>query len=95
MENPIFTPVTFGALALANRVVMSPMTRSRAGAGDAPTAMMAEYYRQRATAGLIVTEGTYPCPEGKGYWRTPGIHSQQQIADIPQVACRLTSMFPP
>ncbi len=86
MENPIFTPVTFGALALANRVVMSPMTRSRAGAGDAPTAMMAEYYRQRATAGLIVTEGTYPCPEGKGYWRTPGIHSQQQIDGWANVA---------
>ncbi|AZI36836.1 putative oxidoreductase [Caenibius tardaugens NBRC 16725] len=86
MEDLIFTPVTFGALQLANRVVMSPMTRSRAGAGDAPTAMMVEYYRQRAAAGLIVTEGVFPCPEGKGYWRTPGIHSQQQIDGWAKVA---------
>ena len=86
MSDLIFTPTEFGALKLANRVVMSPMTRSRAGAGDAPTAMNAEYYRQRASAGLIVTEGVFPCPEGKGYWRTPGIHSQEQIDGWAKVA---------
>ena len=86
MNDLIFTPTSFGALQLSNRIVMSPMTRSRAGTGDAPTAMMAEYYRQRASAGLIVTEGTYPCPEGKGYWRTPGIHSQEQIDGWARVA---------
>jgi N-ethylmaleimide reductase len=75
----IFSPVALGALRLANRIVMAPMTRDRAGPGDVPTSLMAEYYRQRANAGLIVTEGTQPSPAGKGYWRTPGIHSQAQI----------------
>lgn len=76
----LFTPVRLGALTLANRIVMAPMTRDRAGPGDVPTAIMAEYYAQRAGAGLIVTEGTQPSPAGKGYWRTPGIHSAAQIA---------------
>lgn len=58
---------------------MAPMTRARAGAGDVPTALMVEYYRQRASAGLIVTEGVQPAPAGKGYWRTPGIYSEAQI----------------
>jgi N-ethylmaleimide reductase len=71
---------------LANRVVMAPMTRDRAGPGDVPTALMATYYRQRASAGLIVTEGTQPSPSGKGYWRTPGIHSEDQIAGWRAVA---------
>jgi len=75
----IFSPVALGALRLSNRIVMAPMTRDRAGPGDVPTSLMAEYYRQRANAGLIVTEGTQPSPAGKGYWRTPGIHSQAQI----------------
>lgn len=75
----IFSPVTLGELELANRVVMAPMTRDRAGPGDVPTETMAEYYRQRAGAGLIVTEGTQPSPAGKGYWRTPGIHSEAQV----------------
>ncbi|MBC7491498.1 MAG: alkene reductase, partial [Novosphingobium sp.] len=82
----LFDPVRLGALDLANRVVMSPMTRDRAGPGDVPTALMAEYYRQRASAGLIVTEGTQPSPAGKGYWRTPGIHSQEQIDGWARVA---------
>ena len=76
----IFAPVRLGELELANRVVMAPMTRDRAGPEDEPTDLMVEYYRQRASAGLIVTEGTQPSPAGKGYWRTPGIHSQQQVA---------------
>jgi N-ethylmaleimide reductase len=76
----LFDPVTLGDLKLANRIVMAPMTRSRAGAGDVPTALNVEYYRQRATAGLIVSEGTQPSETGKGYCRTPGIHSPAQIA---------------
>jgi N-ethylmaleimide reductase len=86
MEAGLFSPVTLGALTLRNRVVMAPMTRDRAGPGDVPTELMVEYYRQRASAGLIVTEGTQPCPEGKGYWRTPGIHSQEQIDGWYEVA---------
>ena len=82
----IFSPVRRGEVALANRIVMAPMTRDRAGPGDVPTATMVEYYRQRASAGLIVTEGTQPSPAGKGYWRTPGMHSEEQIAGWRQVA---------
>ena len=76
----LFDPVTLGDLELSNRIVMAPMTRSRAGDGDAPTDLNVEYYRQRATAGLIVSEGTQPSESGKGYCRTPGIHSAAQIA---------------
>ncbi|MBP1770909.1 MAG: NADH:flavin oxidoreductase [Holophagaceae bacterium] len=66
-------------------MVMAPLTRSRAGDGDVPTPMNAEYYRQRATAGLILTEGSQISPQGKGYPRTPGIFSQGQIAGWRQV----------
>lgn len=76
----LFDPVQLGDLDLANRIVMAPMTRSRAGDGDVPTDLNVEYYRQRATAGLIVTEGTQPSANGKGYCRTPGIHTPAQIA---------------
>lgn len=75
----LFDAVRLGDIPLRNRVVMAPMTRSRAAAGDVPTELHVEYYRQRASAGLIVSEGTQPSPEGKGYCRTPGIHSPQQI----------------
>ena len=86
MSGALFTPVQLGALELPNRIVMAPMTRDRAGRGDVPTAAMVEYYRQRSSAGLIVTEGAQPVPEGKGYWRTPGIHSQEQIDGWARVA---------
>lgn len=86
MPEALFTPVSLGALTLRNRVIMAPMTRDRAGPGDVPTASMAEYYRQRAGAGLIVTEGAQPSAEGKGYWRTPGIHSAEQIDGWARVA---------
>ncbi|HUD91731.1 alkene reductase [Sphingobium sp.] len=82
----IFSPVKLGDIALANRIVMAPMTRDRAGPGDVPTDVMVEYYRQRAGAGLIVTEGTQPSPTGKGYWRTPGIHSDAQVEGWRKVA---------
>lgn len=79
MHDELFTPVSLGAIDLTNRIVMAPMTRSRAGAGDAPTDLHATYYRQRASAGLIISEGTQPSPSGKGYARTPGIYSAEQI----------------
>ncbi len=79
MSDSLFSPVALGAIELANRIVMAPMTRDRAGPGDVPTPLMVEYYAQRASAGLIVTEGVQPSAVGKGYWRTPGIHSAEQI----------------
>ncbi len=79
MTKKLFEPLQLGAVELQNRIMMAPMTRDRAGPDDEPTELMVEYYRQRASAGLIITEGTQPCREGKGYWRTPGIHSQEQI----------------
>ena len=85
----IFAPMALGEFELANRIVMAPMTRDRAGRGDVPTELMAEYYAQRAGAGLIVTEGTQPSPQGKGYWRTPGIHSEEQVAGWKRVAERV------
>jgi len=76
----LFSPARFGTIDLANRVVMSSLTRNRAGAGNVPTPLAAEYYRQRASAGLILTEATPICAEGHGYPRTPGIHTPDQIA---------------
>ncbi|MEW6514535.1 MAG: alkene reductase [Pseudomonadota bacterium] len=76
----LFSPARFGAIELANRIVMSSLTRNRAGAGNVPTPLVAEYYRQRASAGLILTEASPICPAGHGYPRTPGIHSEAQIA---------------
>ncbi|VWB60137.1 12-oxophytodienoate reductase [Burkholderia lata] len=81
----LFDPVELGRITLRNRIVMAPMTRSRAGAGDAPGPMNAAYYAQRASAGLIVTEGTQISPQGKGYPFTPGIYSDAQIAGWKQV----------
>ena len=75
----LFDPLTAGAIALANRIVMAPLTRDRAGPGQVPTPLMTEYYRQRASAGLIVTEASQVCPEGQGYLDTPGIHDAQQV----------------
>ncbi len=86
MSNLLFSPVRLGDLQLANRVIMAPMTRDRAGPGDVPTQLMAEYYRQRASAGLIITEGAQPAAVGKGYWRTPGIHSAEQVEGWRKVA---------
>lgn len=81
----LFSPGSLGDVELSNRIVMAPMTRSRAGEGDVPTALTVEYYRQRATAGLIVTEGAQPSANGKGYCRTPGIHTPEQVAAWRQV----------
>ncbi len=86
MQAKLFTPLTLGDLTLPNRVVMAPLTRNRADPdGDVPYAIHAEYYAQRASAGLIITEATQITPEGKGYIQTPGIHSTEQIAGWRQV----------
>ena len=75
-----FDPVTIGRYTARNRIVMAPMTRSRAyGPGQSPTALMATYYGQRASAGLIITEGTQPSAVGQGYLNTPGLHTQEQV----------------
>jgi 2,4-dienoyl-CoA reductase-like NADH-dependent reductase (Old Yellow Enzyme family) len=76
----LFDPLSVGELRLPNRVVMSPLTRSRAtGGGRVPNALMAEYYSQRATAGLIISEATSVTPMGVGYADTPGAWSQEQV----------------
>lgn len=76
----LLTPLRVGDLVLPNRVIMSPLTRSRANnPGRIPTQMMREYYMQRASAGLIITEATCVTPQGIGYAHTPGIWSQEQV----------------
>jgi N-ethylmaleimide reductase len=80
MAPTLFSPVRLGPYDLANRIVMAPMTRNRAGPGDAPTARNATYYAQRAGAGLIVSEGSQVSPQGLGYPGTPGIYSDAQVA---------------
>ncbi|HMO50282.1 MAG TPA: alkene reductase [Kiritimatiellia bacterium] len=75
----LFSAFTLGDITLANRVVMAPMTRCRATADHTPTPLMATYYAQRATAGLIVTEGTSPSSDGLGYARIPGIFNEAQV----------------
>lgn len=76
----LFTPIRLGDVELPNRIAMAPLTRSRAGAGNVPTPLVAEYYAQRATAGLIITEATQVHPTGQGYTNTPGIHTAEQAA---------------
>ncbi len=76
----LFAPVTLGPLTLQNRIVMSPMTRSRAVEENTANALMAEYYGQRASAGLIITEGIAPSPNGLGYARIPGLFRDRDVA---------------
>lgn len=76
----LFSSYRLGNIELHNRIVMAPMTRSRALDGNVPNPIAATYYVQRASAGLIVTEGTQVSPQGVGYIRTPGIHSPEQVA---------------
>ncbi len=77
-ESTLFSPVKVGSMELKNRIVMAPMTRCRA-IGNIPNELIAEYYKQRSGAGLIVTEGTSPSPNGLGYARMPGIFSTDQV----------------
>jgi N-ethylmaleimide reductase len=80
LETPmLFEPVRIRSLQLRNRIVMAPMTRSRAVDANTPNALMAEYYAQRAAAGLIITEGTSPSPNGLGYPRIPGLYTAEQV----------------
>jgi N-ethylmaleimide reductase len=81
----LLEPTSLGRLTLRNRVVMAPMTRCRA-TGNVPNDLMAEYYAQRATGGLLITEGTSPAPEALGYARIPGIFSEAQVAGWKRVA---------
>ena len=75
----LFDPFSARSLPLNNRIVMAPMTRSRATTSHTPDPLMAIYYGQRATAGLIITEGTSPCPNGLGYPRIPGLYDKPQV----------------
>jgi N-ethylmaleimide reductase len=76
----LFTPVQLGRYQLPNRIIMAPLTRNRAGDGNVPLDIHATYYRQRASAGLIISEATQVSPQGIGYPATPGIHSSEQVA---------------
>ncbi len=78
-EQSLFTPYTLGSISLKNKVVMAPLTRSRASADNVQSELNATYYGQRAGAGLIITEGTSPSPNGVGYPRIPGIYNEDQI----------------
>ena len=78
MTNTLFTPTTLGKLQLKNRIVMAPMARSRA-IGNVPNELMEQYYKLRADAGLIITEGVSPSPNGLGYARIPGMFSDAQV----------------
>jgi N-ethylmaleimide reductase len=84
MTTTLYDPIRLGDIQLQSRIVMAPLTRNRAGAGQVPTELMAQYYRQRANpetgAGLIVTEASQISPMGQGYLDTPGIHSAEQVA---------------
>jgi N-ethylmaleimide reductase len=79
-NSALLSPVKLGAYELPNRIVMAPLTRNRAGAGNVPHELNAVYYAQRASAGLIITEATQISPQGLGYPATPGIHSAEQVA---------------
>jgi N-ethylmaleimide reductase len=79
-RDTLFSPFSIGSLTLPNRVVMAPLTRNRAGEGNTPHALNAEYYAQRATAGLIISEASQISSQGVGYPGTPGIHSPEQVA---------------
>lgn len=76
--SPLLRPIMMAGILLSNRVFMAPMTRMRATGTECPTLLTARYYAQRATAGLIVTEATQVCSQGKGYFGTPGIYTDAQ-----------------
>ncbi len=80
-RSSLFDRYRLGQQDLKNRIVMAPMTRARSlQPGNIPSSLMAEYYRQRASAGLIITEATQISPQGQGYSWTPGIHSPEQVS---------------
>src|SRR5271165_3395938 len=79
-KESLFRPLEIGAIQLRNRIIMAPLTRMRAGANNVPTPMNAEYYAQRASAGLIISEGTAVSDDAHGYPNAPGIYTAEQIA---------------
>ena len=85
MSDALFTALDLGSLTLPHRVAMAPLTRNRAAEGNVPHDLNVEYYRQRASAALIITEATQVAPKGQGYPRTPGIHSDAQVEGWRQV----------
>ncbi len=85
-ESPLLRPITLGSIAAANRILMAPLTRSRAQDDGTPSDLQVEYYRQRAGAGLIIAEGTQPSVVGKGYTNTPGLHTDAQQAGWARIA---------
>jgi 2,4-dienoyl-CoA reductase-like NADH-dependent reductase (Old Yellow Enzyme family) len=92
----LLQPLATRSLQLANRIVMAPMTRSRAIDANTPNALMAEYYGQQGTAGLIITEGTSPSPNGLGYARIPGLFNEGHVRGASPQLChaRLCSGHP-
>ncbi|WP_181427354.1 alkene reductase [Curtobacterium sp. MCPF17_011] len=82
----LFEPTALGALRLSNRIVMAPLTRTRAGEHGVPNDLLVEHYAQRATLGMIITEGTWPVQEGRSYPGQPGIETDEQIAGWRRVA---------
>lgn len=79
LQNPLLEKYDLAGTQLENRIIMAPMTRNRAGEGNAPTELNAKYYKQRASAGLIISEGTQISEQGIGYPWTPGIHTKEQL----------------
>ncbi len=90
-EYKVFSTFKAGSVDVANRIVMAPMTRCRA-TGNVPNELMAKYYKQRSGAGLIITEGTSPSPNGLGYARIPGIFSKQQVEGWKKVTSAVHSV---
>src|SRR5918997_6390007 len=82
----LFSPVPLGDIQLANRIVMAPLTRMRSGASGVPGDLVVEHYRQRASIGMIITEGTYPNHEGQGFVGQPGIVTDEQVEGWRRVA---------
>src|SRR5476649_1913327 len=82
----LFSPVSLGDLHLPNRVVMAPLTRMRSGAAGVPGDLVVEHYSQRASVGLIITEGVYPSHESRGYPGQPGIVTDEQVEGWRRVA---------
>jgi N-ethylmaleimide reductase len=88
-KETLFRSLRVGAIHLPNRIIMAPLTRMRSGAENVPTALNAEYYAQRSSAGLIISEGTAISPQGQGYPNAPGIYSAAQIAGWRNVTDRV------
>ena len=78
-SSSLFDPLQVGSITLPNRIIMAPLTRMRAGSGNIPNALNAEYYAQRASAGLIIAEGTAVSQQGQGYPNAPGIYTREQV----------------